>query len=275
MDKENARKVFKTFNKVYSTGNLIKDFNWEIIRKSGNRRYLETSASLMKGSDGNPIGFRGIARGITERKLAEQEREMLESRLRQVQKMESIGTLAGGIAHDFNNLLMGIQGNASLTLLDMDSTHPGYERLKNIEQYTQNGAELTGQLLGFARGGKYEVKPTDMNELIKKSSSMFGRTRKEIKIYRKYQEDIWTVEVDQGQIEQTLLNLYVNASQAMHGGGNLYLQTENITLDENYVKPYALEPGRYVKISLTDSGVGMDEETKDRIFDPFFTTKEM
>lgn len=196
MDKENAGKVFKTFNKVYSTGNLIKDFNWEIMRKSGNRRYLETSVSLMKGSDGGPIGFRGIARDITERKLAEQERKMLESRLRQVQKMESIGILAGGIAHDFNNLLMGIQGNTSLALLDMDSTYPGYERLKNIEQYTQNGAELTGQLLGFARGGKYVVKPTDMNELIKKSSSMFGRTRKEIKIYRKYQEDIWTVEVD-------------------------------------------------------------------------------
>jgi len=217
----------------------------------------------------------GVFSDITHHIRVEEEKRRLEDKLHQARKMESIGILAGGIAHDFNNLLMGIQGNASLTLLDMDSTYPGYERLKNIEQYTQNGAELTGQLLGFARGGKYEVKPTDMNELIKKSSSMFGRTRKEIKIYRKYQEDIWTVEVDQGQIEQTLLNLYVNASQAMPGGGNLYLQTENITLDENYVKPYDLEPGRYVKISLTDSGVGMDEETKDRIFDPFFTTKEM
>jgi len=206
-------------------------------------------------------------RDITERKL-------LESQLQHAQKMEAIGTLAGGIAHDFNNLLMGIQGNVSLALLNMEPDHPHYVRLNNVEQYVRSGAELTSQLLGFARGGKYEGTPTNLNELIKKSSSMFGRTRKEIEIHRTYQEDIWTVEVDQGQIEQTLLNLYVNAWQAMPGGGKLYLQTENVTLDENYVKPYDLESGRYVKISVTDTGVGMDKATKDKIFDPFFTTKE-
>ena len=189
--------------------------------------------------------------------------------------MESIGTLAGGIAHDFNNILMGIQGNASLTLLNMDSSHPHYERLKNIEQYIESGAKLTEQLLGFARGGKYEVKPTDLNELLKKSSEMFGHTKKEIAIHAKYQEGLWTVEVDRGQIEQVLLNLYVNADHAMPGGGELYLETKNVTLDENYVKPYNIESANYVKISVTDNGTGMDEVTKLRIFDPFFTTKEI
>ncbi len=212
---------------------------------------------------------------VTNRKRAEEQRINLESQLQKAQKMKAIGTLAGGLAHDFNNLLMGIQGNASLILLDVDSSHPHYEKLRNIEQYVRDGADLTGQLLGFARGGKYEVKPTDLNKLVKKSSNMFGRTKKEIKIHKKYQQDIWMVEVDRGQIEQTLLNIYVNAWQAMPGGGEIYLQTENIPLDDNYVQPYNLEPGNYVKISITDTGTGIDAETAKRVFDPFFTTKEM
>ncbi|TFG89631.1 MAG: PAS domain S-box protein, partial [Syntrophobacterales bacterium] len=212
---------------------------------------------------------------VTNRKRAEAQRKNLESPLQQAQKLKAIGTLAGGLAHDFNNLLMGIQGNASLILLDMDSSHPHYEKLRNIEQYVRDGAELTGQLLGFARGGKYEVKPTDLNKLGQKSSDMFGRTKKEIKIHKKYQQDIWMVEVDQGQIEQTLLNIYVNAWQAMPGGGEIYLQTENVTLDKDYLEPHNLEPGNYVRISITDTGTGMDAETAKRVFDPFFTTKEM
>jgi len=196
-------------------------------------------------------------------------------RLIQAEKIEAMVTLADGIAHDFNNLLMCIQGNASLMLSETDTSHPHYERLKNIVQSVHRGADLTGQILGFAMGGKYEVRLTDMNELVKKTSMMFERTKKEIKIHREYEKDAWMVEVDQGQIEQVLLSLYVNAWQAMPGGGDLYLQTENITLDEDYVKPPGLGPGKYVKISITDTGVGMDEVTKKRIFDPFFTTKEM
>ena len=189
------------------------------------------------------------------------------------EKLEAFGTLAGGIAHGFKDLLMGIQGDASSMLLDIDSSHPRYERLKNIEQSVQSGAELTRQLSGFARDGKCEVKPTNIKELVEKSSRTFGRTKKEIKIRRDYQKDIWTVEVDQGQIEQVLSKLYVNVWQAMPGGGELYLRTENVTLDENDVKPYNVEPGNYVKISVTGTGVGMDEATRQRISEPFYTTK--
>jgi two-component system cell cycle sensor histidine kinase/response regulator CckA len=170
---------------------------------------------------------------------------------------------------------MSIQGNASLMLLDTDSGHPNYKRLKHIEKSVQSGAEFTDQLLGFAMGGKYEVKPTDLNEIIETTSSMFGRTKKEIRIYEEYQEDIWAVDVDQSQIKQVFLNLYVNAAQAMPGGGELRIQTSNVTLDESYVEPYQLRPGSFVKITLTDTGAGMDEVTQQRIFDPFFTTKDM
>jgi len=216
-----------------------------------------------------------VQRELTERKRAEDRKKELEDQLLHAQKMEAIGTMAGGIAHDFNNLLMGIMGNVSLILLNASSDHPHYSELKNIEQCVQRGADLTKQLLGFAMGGKYETIPTDLNEIIKKTSTMFNRTRKEISIHEKYETHLRPVEVDRGQFEQVLVNLYVNAWQAMPGGGNIYLQTENVTLNEKKVKPFNLKPGNYVKTSIRDTGVGMDEETRQRIFEPFFTTKEM
>ena len=214
-------------------------------------------------------------RDISEQKKAEAEKIRLETQLHHAQRIDSLGTLAGGIAHDFNNLLMGIQGRTSLMLLNTDSHHPHFEHLKGLEEYIKSASDLTKQLLAFARGGKYEVIPTDLNEIIRKGSEMFGRTKKEITIIRKNRENIWTVEVDRSQIDQVMLNLYVNAWQSMPGGGELYLETENVMLDDDFVKPYEVDPGKYVKVSVTDTGVGMDKATQERIFDPFFTTKEM
>lgn len=202
-------------------------------------------------------------------------RKRLESELRQAQKLEAIGTLAGGIAHDFNNLLMGIQGRTSLMLMSAEMSHPFTEHLKAVEDIVRSASDLTRQLLGFARGGKFEIKPADLNEIARKSSEMFGRTKKEIVIHKKFQQKVWTVEIDRGQIEQALLNLYINAWQAMPGGGDIFVETENVILDENTVKPFHARPGRYVRVAITDTGVGMDEKTRQRIFEPFFTTKEM
>jgi two-component system cell cycle sensor histidine kinase/response regulator CckA len=268
-------KLDRIFEQVKNSGEPVNVAAFDAVQKNGLDVALELSASLISNSEGRPVGFRGVLRDVSERKRAEGEKRKLEGQLQQAQKMESIGTLAGGIAHDFNNILMGIQGNASLMQLKIDAGHPNFEKIKNIERYVQNGTELTKQLLGFARRGKYLVKATDINEIIEKSSSLFGRTKKEIQIHTRLLKDVWTVEVDRGQIDQALLNLYVNAWQAMPEGGDLFIETENVVLDRNYVKQYKVEPGKYVKISVVDTGVGIDKENQGRIFEPFFTTKEM
>ena len=271
-----AQKMYQTFNRMFKSGKSAKITNYEIIRKDGTRKTLEVSAALMRNSEGAPIGFRGVLRDVTDRIQADKDKKRLESQVQHAQKMEAIGTLAGGIAHDFNNLLMGFQGNISLMLMDLVEDHPHCEFLHNMERYVKRGSELTRQILGFARGGKYQVKTTLLNDLINKSADMFRRTKKEITIHKKYQDGLWSVEVDQGQIEQVLLNLFVNAWQAMPGGGNLFLETNNVTLEENdYDRPYAISPGRYVRISVSDTGIGMDKATQERIFEPFFTTKEV
>ncbi len=265
---KNAQEVKKCMENGF-----VRNLEIDYIDRDGKITPIEINAKVVKIEDGQRI--LSVCRDITERKQVEEEKKVLEAKLQQAQKMEAIGTLAGGIAHDFNNLLMGIQGHASLLMLHIDSDHPHFERLKGIQDMVQTGANLTNQLLGFARGGKYEVKPTDLNELVKQSREMFDRTQKNIEINRKYQKGIWPVEVDRGQIHQVLLNLYVNAWHAMSGGGYIYIETSNVMLDENDTKPFNVKLGKYVKISVADTGAGMDKATQKKIFDPFFTTKEM
>ena len=266
MTEETAKEVFKAFSNVYTTGKPAKNLEWETIRKDGTKGYVETSASLIKDSKGKPIGFRGVVRDISEK-------HRLEAQLQQAHKMESIGTLAGGIAHNFNNLLMGIQGNASIMLLDIDSSNPRHKNLKNIEKLVENGAKLTSQLIGYAREGKYEVDLISLNQLVKETSDTFGMTKKEITVHRDLSQKLYGIEADQGQIEQFLLNLYVNAADAMPGGGDLFLKTINVADKDITGKPYEVKPGNYVLLTVRDTGGGMDKETKERIFDPFFTTK--
>ncbi|MCP4579376.1 MAG: PAS domain S-box protein [Deltaproteobacteria bacterium] len=254
--------------------NKIASVHTRLKRSDGELRDVVLMAKPLDSQD-TQAGMVTVVLDITDRNRAEKEKRRLEDQLQQSQKMEAIGTLSGGIAHDFNNLLMAIQGRTSIMLKDKDSSHPDFGHLQGIEGYIESAADLTKQLLGFARGGKYEVKPTDLNELIKEEIRMFGRTKKEVIVGEKYEDNLWPVEVDRGQIQQVLLNLYVNAWQAMPSGGELYIRTQNVTLDENYLKPHPFEPGRYVQISVTDTGIGMDKATRERIFDPFFTTKEM
>lgn len=258
--------VYNRQQSIMREENSTSNYTFRIINKDGSTHWAETNSVFIQWDNG-PATL-NFMRDVTRQKKTE-------ARLFQAQKMESIGTLAGGIAHDFNNMLMGIQGHASLALLLTDTYTPAHEHLKTIETLVMSGADLTKQLLGFARGGKYEVKTININSLIYRTSETIGRTKKEITIHHNLANDLWLTDVDPGQIEQVLLNLYVNAWQAMPGGGDLYLSTSNTVLEENHLKDFNEKNGNYVKISVTDTGVGMDEKTKDRIFEPFFTTKEM
>jgi len=215
------------------------------------------------------------SRDITDEKKSENERRKLTIQLQQAQKMEAIGTLAGGIAHDFNNLLMAIQGNVSLMLFDTEPSHPHHRTLTNIEKLIRSGADLTSKLLGYARKGKYESRPLLLNDLLQETAETFGRMRKDIRIEWNLAPDLKGIFADKGQVEQVLLNLFVNASDAMPGGGKLFLKTETVTHREIPCKGYTIHPGSYIRLTVADTGVGIDKDIIDRIFDPFFTTKKM
>ena len=244
--------------------------NFETKCRTKDRRLLDVSVSASRHNDheGKSMGTLFILRDISEKKR-------VEAQLHYIERMEAIGTLAGGIAHDFNNLMMGMLGNISLTLYDIGPDDPNYKRLKTVERLIKSGSELTSKLLGYARKGKYELKPINLNKIIRESSAAFGRARKEIVISTDLAEDLASVKADGSQLEQVLINLFINAADAMPGGGNLFLQTANVTHKDMKDKPYTPKPGKYVMIKVEDNGKGMDQKTITRIFQPFFTTKEM
>jgi PAS domain S-box-containing protein len=401
-DEENARKLYQAFNKVYRTGEPTKEFNWEIIRKDGAKRYIETSVSLIKNSSGQPIGFRGVVRDITERmraeealrtsqerfrqlfdgapigyheidsegrftrvnrtesemlgytveemlgqpawnfiveeeesrkavaaklagvvlpykglertyrrkdgttfpviiedlllrdsegriigirstiqditerKRAEEEMAALQEQLRQSQKMEAIGRLAGGIAHDFNNFLTVIKGYSQLSLLELKEDSPLKGNIGEINRATDQSADLIRQLLAFSRRQVMEMRVLDLNILLQNLNKMLRRViGEDIELVTLFAEDLGRVKTDPGQIEQVILNLAVNARDAMPSGGKLTIETANVELDGAYARRHvAVTPGRYVMLAVSDTGVGMTPEVRDRVFEPFFTTKE-
>lgn len=245
----------------------------KITYADGSVHWHSTYKVPLTDSKGDSSRILAVAMDRTHLRETEEERKKLQDQLLQSQKMEAIGAMSSGMAHDFNNILMGIQGFISLLLYELSADHPHRNKLENIELYIKRGADLTRQLLGFAQGGKYNVQPTDFNAFLEKSAGMFERTRKEIWIHKHFEVSLWNVEIDQGQMDQVFLNLFINAAQAMKEGGNLYLETRNVTFQEDELKPVGIQGGKYIKISVTDEGVGMEKEVLDRIFEPFFTTK--
>ena len=399
-DKENAKRVFEAFNQVYRTGEPGRLFDYEIIRKDGTKRQVEVFPSLRKDSSGNPIGFRGITRDVTERKKAEEalqkEREIslsilenapygvalidkggeyiyinpeftnitgyalqdiptgkdwfqkafsdpkdrermmqvwkkdrskgnminrefsinrkdgktneietrstflrdgravmvlhdtteqkraeeemksLQEQLRQSQKMEAIGRLAGGIAHDFNNLLTIIKGYSQLSLIELKEDTPLKGNIEHIHTATDRAADLVRQLLAFSRRQILEMKAWDLNTILTNLQNMLRRLiGEDIKLTTILAEDLGRVKTDLGWIEQAIMNLVVNARDAMPSGGKLTIGTGNAVLDEAYVSGrVGVKPGRYVMFSVSDTGVGMTPEVRERLFEPFFSTKE-
>jgi PAS domain S-box-containing protein len=217
-----------------------------------------------------------FARDITERKEAGKEKERMQVQLRQAQKMEAVGTLAGGIAHDFNNLLQAVQGYAQLLLLRKDGDDDGQRELQQIVRAATRGAELTQQLLTFSRKIESELQPIDFNREVENVRLLLERTiPKMIEVEFSLAEDLKMVNADPGQVEQILMNLAVNAKDAMPDGGKLIVETANVILDQDYCKIHRVaKPGDYVQLTVTDTGHGIDKMTIEHIFEPFYTTKE-
>jgi two-component system cell cycle sensor histidine kinase/response regulator CckA len=402
-DQKNRNKLFAAFNEVYRTGQPTKGFDWQVFTKDGRTLFGEVSVSLIKDSKGQPTGFRGIARDITERKQAEEalrtekqrfetllenapfgvimidkegnfkyvnskfielfgydlndipngkewfrkaypdpafrhhvietwindsniseagknvpriftatckdgmkkiirfitvqlgtgeylmsceditlvqraeeEKASLAEQLRQSQKIEAIGRLAGGVAHDFNNLLTVIRGYSQLSLMDLKGNEKLRGNLDEIQKATQRASDLTHHLLAFSRRQIMEMKILDLNTLLKDLDKMLHRViGEDIQLTYRLSDDIGKVRVDPGQMEQVILNLAVNARDAMPSGGKLTIETSNAELDEAYAHAHiGSKPGRYVMMSVSDTGLGMSPEVKERAFEPFFTTKE-
>ena len=234
-------------------------------------KWLFFTASPLKNSQGTLIGAIETFQDITGRRS-------VEGQLRQSHKMEAIGTLAGGVAHDFNNLLTVIIGNAQLALMDAGKNGPLYEEIKEIKKAGERAVSVTRQLLAFSR--KQIIKPEilDINEEINETGKMLQRLiREDIEFLTVLEPELWKVYADPMQINQVLMNMVVNARDAMPGGGKLTIETANMELDNIYFQDRGVESalsGSYVMLAVTDNGAGMDEKTRSRVFDPFFTTKE-
>ena len=245
-------------------------------KKDGSPVDISISIAPLRDSQGRVVGIISVSADITERKRAEKETAALQDQLRQSQKMEAIGQLAGGIAHDFNNLLTIIQGNAQLSLMDLQEGDPLRANIEEIREAAKRAADLTRQLLAFSRKQILEMRVLDLNQVLQRLDKMLRRViGEDIDLTMFLPELIWKVKADPGQIEQVIMNLSVNARDAMPEGGKLTIETANVELDEEYAnKHIAVQPGRYVMLSVSDTGVGMTPEVRERIFEPFFTTKE-
>ncbi|MDY6949948.1 MAG: response regulator [Thermodesulfobacteriota bacterium] len=246
---------------------------YEVISTPEGERNVLVDRIPHKDSDGKVRGIISFALDVTEAQRMEEEKRKLKAQFEKSQRLEAIGTLAGGIAHNFNNLLMGIQGSTTLIMEDIEPSHPHHEILKVVEKLIQNGSRLTRQLLGCAREGLYEIKPLSLNQLVRDTLETFGSTKKDITIEEELADDLLAVEADQGQVEQLLLNLCVNAAEAMPEGGGLYVKTMNVTHKDMAHKSYKAKRGDYVLLSFRDTGVGMDSKTMEHIFEPFFTSR--
>jgi PAS domain S-box-containing protein len=277
--------VGKTMDELFPTdfAKKMTEDDWAVVSKGQvlkldedfkGRNYTTIKAPLTQGDRSLLMGY---TIDITEQKRAEEERTSLEAQLAQAQKMESVGRLAGGVAHDFNNMLGVILGHAEMALLKLNHEHALYSHLEEIRKATERSANLTRQLLAFARRQTITPKVLDLNETIGGMLRMLERLiGEDIKLVWVPGSELWPVRVDPSQVDQILANLCVNSRDAIAGVGKITIQTDNVTFDRPYCAPRAdMVPGDYVRLAVSDDGCGMDNETLSHIFEPFFTTKRV
>ena len=250
-------------------------FDWELMRKDGTTCYIEASVALKRNSKGHPIGFQGIARDISERKKVEKEKILLEKRIGQSQKMESIGTLAGGIAHDFNNILFPIVGYAEMILMDTPEDSPIRDSLNQIYTSSLRAKSLAKQILTFSRQERHELIFMKMQPIIKEALKLIRSTiPTTIEIKQDINTDCGVIKADPTQIHQIVMNLATNAFHAMEEtGGELKVSLKEMELGTLDLINPNMAPGVHACLIVADTGKGMDKNLIDKIFDPFFTTK--
>ncbi len=261
--------------KLFETG-VPREFELRLVKSDGTLFWAHLKGTAAQAEDGTPV-CRAVLSDITERKQAKAEREKLQAQLNQVQKMESIGRLAGGVAHDFNNMLGVILGHTELALLQADENHDLYSDLKEIQTAAKRSANLTKQLLTFARKDIISPKKLDLNDTVESMLNMLRRLiGEDIDLVWQPATHLWPVKMDPSQIDQILANLCVNARDAISGVGKLTIETGRKTFDEEYCKEHAgFIPGDFVLLAVSDNGCGMDKDTLENLFEPFFTTKEL
>lgn len=250
---------------------------FRIVAKDGRVRYLADRGVALRDEQGAPYKWIGALSDITARVQAEQERQKLEAQLRQAQKMEAVGLLAGGVAHDFNNVLTIILGNAELGLAGLQPDQPLHKELSTIQRAAQRGATLAQQLLAFSRRQILQPRPLDLNAVVADFAAVFARALGvQVEVKLDLMREAASVLADPGALEQVLMNLSLNARDAMPQGGTLSFATARVSVDEEHARRQpGAKAGEYVRLSVADTGVGMDAETRERLFEPFFTTKEV
>lgn len=276
LDEESLQYTVARYKRRQAGENVPPRYEINLVTKDKKKRRVETSLSIIPGGTGKTKTIAQLL-DITERKEAEEEKKRLEAQLLQAQKMEAVGTLAGGVAHDFNNLLQAILGYTQMLLLEKEKDSPEFTKLKQIEKSAHRASELTRQLLTFSRKVESELRPLDLNNEVRQAQKILERTiPKMIDMELYLQKEAWTINADPMQMEQIVLNVAVNARDAMPEGGTLVFETENVLLDREYCATHlGATPGRYVLLSISDTGMGMDKETVEHIFEPFYTTKEV
>jgi len=249
----------------------VKNLELKSVKKDGTQYWISINAVLLKNRENQPETILGIVNDITDRKRMELERDKLKEQMLQAQKMEAIGTLAGGIAHDFNNMLSVITGNISYALINVDKNDELYEVLLDVQESSKQAQSLTHQLLTFSKGGSPIKKVSNINKLINESAIFSTRGSKANCLFE-LSKDLWPSDVDEGQINQVIGNLIINANQAMPNGGTITIRTEKTEIEADCDIP--LSAGRYIKIVVEDQGIGISKNNLPNIFEPYYTTKQ-
>ncbi len=268
-DKSYRKEIINRIAESAKQNNSFDEIETTICRKDGQERMMLWDRQDLQDNHGHPIGSIFLGRDVTEHRL-------LESQLRQAQKMEAVGRMAGGLAHDFNNLLTVIKGYCDIILARLTPEYELYDKIRQINKAAERAESLTRQLLSFSRHQVMKLVTINLNSLILDIKKMLTRLiSADIELATGLDDSIYNIRADYGHIEQIIMNLVVNARDAMPKGGTLTIETQNIILDKRLLaKGSRLEAEDYVMLSISDTGSGMDEETKERIFEPFFTTKE-